>query len=125
MTAVAELRAQLEHLDTTALEHLGHALLARAAARRQRLTPEEARAALDDVELRLGSGSQFESLLRARAAARRLVIEGWHPEQVAQPLTDECALLCGQCERLGLHVDAVAAGISDALEVREVGLSVA
>jgi hypothetical protein len=34
-------------------------------------------------------------------------------------------LLCGQCERLGLHVDAVAAGISDALEVREVGLSVA
>jgi hypothetical protein len=118
--ALTELQTELERLDTGELEHLGHALLARAAARRQRLTPEEARAALDDVELGIGSGSPFEHLLRASGAARRLVILGWHPEQVAQPLADECASRCGQCQRLGLHVDAVAAGISDGLDERGV-----
>jgi len=101
-------------LTTEQLDHVAANYQALAANRKRRITPEQARTAMDQVILGLGAGSHFEHLLRARAAARGLVLQRWHPEQIAEPLVAVCASFCDRCTRQELPELAVASGIADA-----------
>jgi hypothetical protein len=83
------LEKALSDLDAGALEHLGHLLLERAERRRQRLSVDEARAAVAGAEL---SGWWRRSVLidvgRVRRASTELVLAGWAPEQIVDALVE-------------------------------------
>lgn len=119
------IRRLLNCLDANGLEHVGHALLAQAALRRQHISLDEAAAALDAVIL--DQGEPESPWLRARYAARGLVLQRWHPERVAEPLAVVTAHRV--CERwlelnipgtwkkaLAMATEDVVAGVAAALD---------
>ena len=100
-----------DQLTVDQLEHIGSAFLARATDMRRKLPREEARIAIEAVDLGHFSESPCATLLRAKYAARALTLAGWRLEQIAQPLVDEVRRSSPEADHHGLLELAVATGI--------------
>ena len=112
----AELEQIIAPLDAEALEQLASSMRERAKTRREPVTPEEAREAIESAALTPGwESSSMPEVGRVRIATRVLIERGYHPTQVAGAM---CAAALPLMPHPSVAPEAVAAGIADALEDR-------
>ena len=112
-----ELATALDQLDGEALDQLGATLRERARHRRVLLTEDEARTAIENAPLTPAwSSSQLADVGRVRTATRLLVERGWHPEQVAVPMTTVAESVIGHNL---IAAESVAYGLADGMVTRE------
>jgi hypothetical protein len=105
----------LDGLDADALDQLGVLLRERARLRRVLLSPEDAQRAIDEAPLSPSwERSRLQDVGRVRKAARLLVEQGWHRDQVRSVLIRAAE---DRVPHPRIAVEAVDAGLSDARDV--------
>jgi len=115
----SDLEATFARMGADQLAHLAGNLYARATERRTCITVDRARRAVALAPLTpTWEKSILADVGRVRTAARLLVEQGWHPEQVVDAMAQVASEVIQQAH---IEREAVACGLADGMATRERG----